>query len=147
MQNPCRWNIWICLMSFRQPASAVCRFPFCCWNILTSLPSYWHNIPHLRIQLENVLSSFVSSFTPLFQKEAIMDALWTFIACCVLGFVDREWRDRGGNVLCSVKKKVNGFQVRILCCMVRSFLRAVLGTRDIIPISLSFFLLYLFAIC
>lgn len=45
---------------------------------------------------------------------------------------------QGGNVLYSVEKK-DSFQVRILCRMVKSFLRAILGTSDIIPVSLSFF--------
>lgn len=128
-----------------QPVSVFCRFPFWCWNILTSLPSYWY-IPHLIIKLENVFSSFLSSFAPLFQKEVVIDALWTFIACCVLGYVD--WVE-GQGWKCTVlsEKKVNGFQVGIFYCMVKSFLRAILGTRDIIPISLIFFLFYLSAFC
>lgn len=49
---------------------------------------------------------------------------------------------KGRNGLCSIKRRLSDFWVRILCCMVRPFLRAISGTRDLIPIFTLFFLFF-----
>lgn len=43
--------------------------------------------------------------------EAITDALWTFIACWVLGNVDYEWRVMGWKYTVLSEKKENVFGV------------------------------------